>query len=368
MSSFWNVANIFWAVGFAATSICLIIALPLFFSIIRSLKSDDILLPSTKTTAILSSVLNMLCIMFYFVSFPICMVRICGDNVWGYVTFLSITNTYILSKIFLYSLFIARVYSQFFKKLYPYSNKLLYCLRFMMFLALVTVILVNISYWYHFPAFMKYVDDTTAGGIVLVFLDFGLSVFTLLLFVIPSCSVYGHAMKLKIMKLIVLSSIAILSSTFCGVGMVVRYYFHWYWVYDITFHIAYVDVLNTCKCMDCVMSLTCIYFGFVSKGMGLYTKHCGKFNLCLVRLTRFNDTKESLKNPLTRERECHSYDLYKPLIMQNDESGTFMIETTTTGTTTESSSGTVPSKPLKLKRIETSHFDAHPSLSYVRIK
>eukprot|EP01083_Nonionella_stella_P120770 362195_1 len=274
--------HLFWCLGFGSTFICLLLSIPLLVGIIRNV--DNLILPFTKIAAVLSATLSVLCIAFYFSTFPICISIVCSDNFWGMFTYLSTMNSYMLSKMCLYSLFIARLYNDWFKKIYSYSIKILYSLLLMMLLALLTLAIVNALFIINFKRVKpKDVDNTnTAAIIVFVCLDFTLSVFTLILFVIPLCSRYGNRLKLAVLKYICLSLVSIISSTFCGILMIIRFSNQWYHAF-LSLEIQYLDVLNSASSLDCLISLISIYFGFILKETYNCEKCC---NCCLTLLRR----------------------------------------------------------------------------------
>ena len=315
----------FWTIRFIVSLSCLILSLPLLVSIMRSIdrtsmqsmsaKSMEPLLPFTKISARLSALLNVLCIAFYFATFPICIKHKCTDNAYGLFTYLSTANTYILS-------------NQFFKKIYSYSTSILYGLCTMMVLSFLVLILVNIWISTNSNAFLVKEADT-AGIVLFVCLDFSLSVFTLIAFIVPLCTQYGSKMKLHIIKYIVLSTVAIISSTFCGILMIFRYNNNWIHPFGQT-HVNFIDILNSCKCIDCLISLIVIYFGFVSKTK--YAKYCGQCNRICLKLAMLKNASNKSSN----------INMYGPLINSanaesDDMDKTFCFEQTTTITTTASS-------------------------------
>eukprot|EP01083_Nonionella_stella_P074117 200889_1 len=291
--------DVWWWVGLVVCSACLLTSIVLFKSIIEKLRAMDAastksLLPFTRISALSSASLNVLCILFHCSSFLVCKNLPCGYNTYGAFVYFTTMNTYIISKLFLYSLFIGRLYNEFFKQLYAYSNAILYGLCFMMLLAWWMLIAVNVLVSLHYSQYVnndESIDSmSTIAVIIFVCLDASLSVFTLILFVIPLCSRYGHKLKLSIIKYTVLSSIAILSSTVCGTLMVYRYYHRWYHPFVMR-ELVYLDILNSLKCIDCIISLLCIYFGFVSKET--YIEYCGCIQNCFLRLLKTQGSNDA---------------------------------------------------------------------------
>eukprot|EP01084_Bolivina_argentea_P255972 430764_1 len=126
-----SISDTFWLIGFFTSIVAVVIALIVYGLIItrffcrqklnNSSKKDDLL---TKMSATVSATFSLLCIILVFTTFPVCTIYPCEYNLIGNLYYSSVLDTYVLSKLAVYTLFIDRIYNDYFTKIYCYSSRI----------------------------------------------------------------------------------------------------------------------------------------------------------------------------------------------------------------------------------------------------
>ena len=327
-----SIADVYWLCGFFLSVVCVIIAFILFCLIIHTFywgklfsmknalttkqQQNDYFI--TKLSATLSATFSLWCAALICASFPICTTYDCGYDFIGNFFYCVVLDTYVLSKISTYTLFIGRIYNDYYKMIYSYSNHILYLLLFMIFIVFITLITLNLASILNFQ--MHHVFIITIISVLLFTLfDFMLSVCTLFLFIRPlylysndskqSPQSHQH-MKDQVIKYVLLSIIAIISSLIYEISYSIRVFLGIYHSYSNKTNDE-LDVSSIFQMVDCVISMFCVYFGFVS-GKITFDKYCNKCDLCFRNI--YFKIYESILQRNRRRKTTALRALYKDLV------------------------------------------------------
>ena len=324
-----SIADIFWLIGFFFSIMAMIIGLILYSLIInrffcssnsKEYQSGDTNHSKyriTKLSATLSATFSLSCIILLFTTFPICTTFYCGYNFIGNFYFCAVIDTYILSKLMVYTLFIDRIYNDYFRKIYFYSSKILYLLLFMVILVIVTLIIFNT-----FSALNFQGDSIHLLGkisvIVFISMDITFSLSTLFLFIKPIYSQTNsdqnkQYMKHKIVKYALLSTFAIMSSLIYEVTYAIRIFTGLYHS-DSNASNDYMDISSMLQVMDCVVSMFCVYFGFVERD--IFDRFCKRCHACFqgIHFGIIQQRKKTIDAYNKERKPTALRDLYKQML------------------------------------------------------
>lgn len=180
-----------------------------------------------------------------------------------------------------YTLFIDRIYNDFFTKIYLYSTKILYLLLFMVIIVIITLIIFNVFSVLNFELeSVNFISKISV--IVFILMDIIFSGCTLFLFIKPIYSQTSkdqnkQYMKHKIVKYALLSTLAIISSLIYELSYAIRMFTGLYHSDSNTSN-DFMDISSMLQISDCVVSMFCVYFGFVEKD--IFDKWCNKCHSC----------------------------------------------------------------------------------------
>ena len=236
-----SVTDIFWVIG-SLLALCLLLCSIFTFTMIlqhlfcvksTTNKKVHISPKITKICAISCCIFGLICSFAGFSTFPICTEFQCGYNTLGNTYFIINLNSYILSKLFLYILFIQRLFNKYSQKIYKYSKWIKTLLEFTIFIIFIAIILTTIFAIIidHYENSNK-VDALDLSVIIAVniyvFADFILSGFTLFLFFLPLWRLKPQLNKKKFTEIIwkygVISMSQTAISMIYGVSLIVRYH------------------------------------------------------------------------------------------------------------------------------------------------
>lgn len=144
---------------------------------------------SVHISSILCAIFGILGNISLWTTYPVCHVyTTCGDNFIGDFYFLTIFDTYLLNKIFMYLSVIYRLFDTFDGTSHQYSKLMYFVLYTLVFIIFLIVAQLNISTFFSWPPSVK---DTSSSFLTLIFLsiyivlDVILSLFTLYLYIRP---------------------------------------------------------------------------------------------------------------------------------------------------------------------------------------
>ena len=181
-----------WVFSISVCSVILLLTLCVFAGSICNLSSKNQTHHESRSVYISS----ILCVIFgilgnisLWTTYPVCHVyTTCGQNFIGDFYFLTIFDTYLLNKIFMYLSVIYRLFDTFAGTSHQYSTFMYFILYALVFVIFIIVAQLNISTFFSWPPSVK---DTSSSFLTLIFisiyiiLDVMLSLFTLYLYVRP---------------------------------------------------------------------------------------------------------------------------------------------------------------------------------------
>eukprot|EP01084_Bolivina_argentea_P104403 186941_1 len=280
--------DIFWFVGLFIGSLMTCFATFTFTLVIQHLhcipqdqKSNKKIHIEPKNTKVYSSfsvTLSLICVWLIFTTYPVCTQWKCEYNTLGNFYYNFILDSYIFSKLFLYFLFVGRLFNPHYKKIYQYPCYIQYFLFIVMSIIFIATIISNIG------AFFNFHQQTIDKMIIIwvacyVLADFVLSGITLMLFFIPLCktseSYPGAIMESPSMSIVlkygIISSFQTITATLYGVSLIVRFIFGWFHSTNSESN-SYLDVCSLIQILDMLMTMICIYLGFAKKQT--YQEYC----------------------------------------------------------------------------------------------
>eukprot|EP01083_Nonionella_stella_P017202 48086_1 len=245
-----------------------------------------------QITTISSINLSAISILFSFATFPVCSEYFCYENALGHFFLLTTTNSYILSKISVYIVFITRLHLSFHSSIYQYSN-IIFCVLFAFtFFVIVMLVIFDLNVLGYDIDGHNYIHSWIPVWSILTYAscDILLSLITLVLFVLPlsklviiqlesqndcyrmkpSDSQFSRHLSEQIeqndliqamTRYIHLGCFALLSSMMCGSILVFRFVVGLYGAYDVN-GILFLDIVAMFCMVDNLISMWCIMLNF----------------------------------------------------------------------------------------------------------
>lgn len=329
-----STADVFWLVGFFFAILAMLIGFILYSLIINrffcSANSKECKANGpkhskyriTKLSATLSATFSLSCVVLLVTTFPVCTTYFCGYNFIGNFYFCAVIDTYILSKLMVYTLFIDRIYNDYFKKIYFYSSKILYLLLFMVILVIATLIIFNTFSVLNFQG--EYIHLLgKISVVVFVAMDITFSLCTLFLFIKPIYSQTNsnqnkQYMKHKIVKYALLSTFAIVSSLLYELTYAIRIFTGLYHS-DTNASNDYMDISSMLQISDCIVSMFCVYFGFVERN--IFDRFCKRCHSCFqgIHFGIIQQRKKTIDKYNKERKPTALRDLYKQMLNNHSD-------------------------------------------------
>ena len=312
--------HVTWSVGFSLGISFLIITFIAYFQVVQQLycpschcficskkqktrgnsllSNTDAQTNCTRRLAFVSCTFYLFTNILVWTSYPICYTYDCDPNRPNRISKLRANSYYvagfdaeIIAKCTLYLLFIGRLYTPNFQKIYQYPRRLLYLLWFIVFIIWAMATVVSALFGVYF---FSSKNDLNLGSIndinliyicsigTFVLMDLVLSLITLYLFIKPLFNYYPSIdlrndsmrnslfpqkikMRQQIKKYCILSCIAILSSTIYAFTAIGRQVFKMNWFISGKLEDdIYSIISNMLLMIDSIIAINCIYFGFVN--------------------------------------------------------------------------------------------------------
>jgi len=349
-----------WMIGFIS-GICILLASMFTFTLIIQHLHCIPVHPSTmhskmepeniSTYSTLSSCFATLCVILILSTYPVCTQWFCSYNLLGNAYNILVLDTYVLAKLFLYLIFIGRLFNPYYRRIYHYSQHIQYLLWTVLLIVVFTTTVWNIG------SVLNFKDDalneilTICSG-VYVFADCLLSISTMILFFRPICR--RHRVKQDavssngirsimtsgqsavsspstasrsawsmsvVMKYGVISTLQMIASTVYGLSWMIRIFKGWYHVKGSRGD-SYLDICSVIQMLDCLILMICIYLGFARKQTyQAFCETCELFCIrCCCSCCSGYDLELYIESDLWK-REC-----MKKKLLETDESelnGTF---------------------------------------------
>ena len=298
---FNSAEDIFWFIGLFLGSLITCLSLFTYTLVIQHLycvnedpmisRTKKIEPPFTKIYSTLSATFATLSVLLIFTTYPVCTQYFCGYNPLGNFYYDAVLDTYIAAKLFLYFLFIGRLFNPHYAKIYRYHRFIKVFLFIVMAIVILTTVVTNVGSFFNFKHQNINALIIVWVGIY-VFADFILSGFTLVLFFKPLWTRKGLISQQSardnsasgpistvsttssmsvVLKYGIISSLQTITATLYGISLIVRFSFHWFHSTDSEGD-SYLDICSLIQMMDMLITMICIYLGFAKKQT--YQQYC----------------------------------------------------------------------------------------------
>ena len=214
----------------------------------------------------LSVTLATISALLIFLIFPACTQWTCLDTVLGHMFDILWLDSYLLSKVFLYLLFIGRLFNPHYIRLYQYPEYIQYSLWLTLILLIITVFAWNVL----IALLLTGIEYHWSIGII-TFTVYGitdciLSISLMILFFRPicmakTCTVSAIWYKFIVRKYARLSALQLTSAVSFQIAVAVANVLRWTEVPWSTLRV-YSDIRNVLSMLDCLLLISCIYSGF----------------------------------------------------------------------------------------------------------
>ena len=295
--SFENPEDIYWFIGLFVGSLITCLSLFTFTLVIQHLhciprdpqaRTQIIEPPFTKIYSTLSAIFATISVVLIFTTYPICTQYVCGYDALGNFYYVTILDSYIAAKLFLYFLFIGRLFNENYGKIYKYPVYIKYFLFIVIFIVIATTIITNVGSVFNF-------HHQSLNNMIIVWVaiytvaDFILSGCTLILFFrplwsktalqslgaltqSPSASATGSASGMSVvLKYGIISALQTITAMLYGISLIVRFVFGWFHTTNEEGD-SYLDICSLIQMMDMLTTMLAIYLGFAKKQT--YQQYC----------------------------------------------------------------------------------------------
>ena len=311
-----TIADVFWVIGSVLALCLLLFSIITFTAVLQHLfcvkpsknKKYHIDPKIIKRCSILCCLFGLICSMAGFSTFPICTSFQCGYNSLGNAYFIINLNSYILSKLFLYILFIHRLFNKYSSEIYQYPKYIKTLLNITIIIiaiaiTLTTIFAIIIDHHYNNDKVDGFDLSVIIAVAIYVIADFLLSGFTLILFFAPlwNMAKVKKQNKQKFVKIIWkyggISLMQTIISMFYGISLIIRFRMGWYHTAQ-KIGVSYLDMCMVIQLFDILVTMLCIYIGFVKKEtQKSYCRICGDsfYKCCCKECCEQNPNKNKNK-------------------------------------------------------------------------
>ena len=212
-----------------------------------------------KLYSTLSAIFAAITAVFTFSMFPVCAQWECQDTWIGIMYEEVLWNCYFLCKLFLYLVFIGRLFNPHFVRIYHYPKCIRYLLRLLLMVLIITMMAWNISERIAYPASLDFIVLVVYGTG-----DCTLSILLLILFFRPIWTRYNVSAAVY-MSLVrnyaVLSALQLIVAASAQITNLVWFYLYATVATRCTLAL-YGDACRVLMMLDCLLLIICIYSGF----------------------------------------------------------------------------------------------------------
>ena len=228
-----------------------------------------------KIYSVLSVISALISIIVTFSSFPVCAQWSCDHSELMWLYLILLWTFYIPAKVFLYLIFISRLFNPHYHLIYQYPKWIKYFLRIMLTILVLDVLVGYIEYgllWAGVEDSNSLQPIGTLTNIVYGLTDGLLSIFTMSLFFIPLCcmrsakipssatNIYMRAAK----RYCFISLLQLISTLSFQVSFMISMYLSAINASNRVWDEYYCEI-RIIQMLDCMLLIFCIYFGFRRK-------------------------------------------------------------------------------------------------------
>ena len=223
-----------------------------------------------KAYSTLSVTFATLCVMFTFSTYPVCTELWCGYNTLGFASFALVLDSYILSKLFLYLLFIDCLFNPYYRCIYQYPKSIQHSLWFLLIAMMISVIIGNANNAVQCVGKQPSESIDKAWSAVYVVTDCTISIATMLLFFRPICcnrkkkSCSPSVDMSVVKKYRIISALQLIAAVSYELSFLGRIYVGAEHALEGIWS-SYLDICSVVQMLDCLLLMICIYRGFARK-------------------------------------------------------------------------------------------------------
>ena len=230
----------------------------------------------------LSVAFATICVIVNFLPYLACPDLVCGSRAVGWTFTMLYSNSYILAKLLLYLIFITRLFTPYYHRIYQYGKYIQYSLWTLMFILIVSLIIFNIYICMAIAGIE--LSEFVEGFILTAYLvtDCILAIYTMVLFLRPLCyprsthTVYPNADTSIVMKYGIVSGVQLLAAVSSQIAFLIGISLEMTSASDGVLK-DYTYICHIIQMVDCLLLMICIYLGFVRKK-----------TVCILTIPRFN--------------------------------------------------------------------------------
>ena len=224
-----------------------------------------------RKNATLSITFATLCVILTFSIYPVCTQWLCEFQGLGNAFYIVHFDSYILSKLFLYLLFIGHLFDPNYRRIniYRYSKSIQYLFYMLLIVMVITMIVSNMGSALSFTKVgLSEVVDVYSGMFIVA--DCIVSISTLVLLSYPICCAQNvsnqsvleiPSQRSIVMKYCIISAVQLSVSTVWRITFVIRIFTKWFLTDNVAGH-SFWHICSFIQMVDCFILILCIYFGF----------------------------------------------------------------------------------------------------------
>ena len=221
---------------------------------------------TTITFATLSALVS-------FSAYPICTQWDCLSNLrLGYTLTIAFYDTYFLSKLFLYLIFIGRLFNPHYYRIHQYPKYIKYLLYILLIVLMMAMVAYNIEFGLEMNGVNFLVFIVNVSGAVYSITDISIAIFCMLLFFRPICCRNARNLNVHISvakRYCFISTLQLISAVSYQLTLLSFIYLNGIGVSDNVLS-EYADISRIIQQWDCLLLTICIYVGFVRKTETVY--------------------------------------------------------------------------------------------------
>ena len=218
-----------------------------------------------KTYSTLSTCFATLCVITTFNMYSLCLQFQCWFTVLGITNSILFWNSFILSKTFLYLLFVGRLFNRNYRRIYQYSKHIQYFLWTLLVILLIIMVIFDVGLVLEFKGIKEADSIVNIWYAVYGITECTLATVTTVLFFRPLCTPRIRRNSLKnmsvVMKFGIISGVQFIAALCYGMSFLGRIYLQSNPT-DPSVWSSYLDICRILQMLDCYLLMICIYIGF----------------------------------------------------------------------------------------------------------
>lgn len=228
-----------------------------------------------RTYSTLSATSATLGIIFLFIAQPVCTQLSCWNTVLGSTISILIWDSYMSAKLYLYLIFIGRLFNPYYHQIYPYPALIRYLLWMLLIVLLIGILILNIDFVLLLCGIQSSAMIDSICAAVYIIVDISLSFSTVILFFRPLCSrrfrnsLPQHSDTSMVKKYGTISAMQLVAAVLFQISAVGERYLAVIEAARQTI-VVYTELSRVVGMLDCLLLMICINIGFTRKQTVLF--------------------------------------------------------------------------------------------------